>query len=232
MEGNNGNAPRDPQLNEETERQISEIEEKVVKKKSGFWKEVKEWAVALIVAVLVVFVIQTFLFRIIRVDGHSMDSTLADGERLFVTVTDVKFGDVARDSVVICHYPNRYNNFLGFIPMKTYFVKRVVGVPGDTVYRKNEVTHVVYEKDGQTVDEMLDERYAEYFPNGSPDDYDPYVLGENEYFVVGDNRYNSHDSRDWKDDDPDMDVGPITKDMIVGHVRQVLWPLGNWRAVH
>ena len=232
MEGNNGNAPRDAQLNEETERQISEIEEKVVKKKSGFWKEVKEWAVALIVAVLVVFVIQTFLFRIIRVDGHSMDSTLADGERLFVTVTDVKFGDVARDSVVICHYPNRYNNFLGFIPMKTYFVKRVVGVPGDTVYRKNEVTHVVYEKDGQTVDEMLDERYAEYFPNGSPDDYDPYVLGENEYFVVGDNRYNSHDSRDWKDDDPDMDVGPITKDMIVGHVRQVIWPLGNWRAVH
>ena len=65
-----------------------------------------------------------------------------------------------------------------------------------------------------------------------PDDYDPYVLGENEYFVVGDNRYNSHDSRDWKDDDPDMDVGPITKDMIVGHVRQVIWPLGNWRAVH
>ena len=232
MDGNNGNAPRDPQLNEETERQINEIEEKVAKKKSKFWKEVKEWAVALIVAVLVVFVIQTFLFRIIRVDGHSMDSTLADGERLFVTVTDVKFGHVARDSVVICHYPNRYNNFLGFIPMKTYFVKRVVGVPGDTVYRKNEVTHVVYEKDGQTVDEMLDERYGDYFPNGSPDDYDPYVLGEDEYFVVGDNRYNSHDSRDWKDDDPDMDVGPIKKNMIVGHVRQVISPLGSWRAVH
>ena len=91
MEDNNGNAPRDPQLNEETERQINEIEEKVAKKKSKFWKEVKEWAVALIVAVLVVFVIQTFLFRIIRVDGHSMDTTLADGERLFVTVADVRF---------------------------------------------------------------------------------------------------------------------------------------------
>jgi peptide/nickel transport system substrate-binding protein len=90
----------------------------------------------------------------------------------------------------------------------------------------------VYEKDGQTVDEMLDERYGDYFPNGSPDDYDPYVLGEDEYFVVGDNRYNSHDSRDWKDDDPDMDVGPIKKNMIVGHVRQVIWPLGSWRAVH
>ena len=232
MEGNNGNAPQENKLNEEAERQISEIEEKVAKKKSNFWKEVKEWVVALVVALLVVFVIQTFLFRIIRVDGHSMDTTLADGERLFVTVTDVKFGNIDRDSVVICHYPNRYNKFLGIIPMQTYFVKRVVGVPGDTVYRKNEVTHVVYEKDGQTVDEMLDERYGDYFPNGSPDDYDAYVLGEDEYFVVGDNRYNSHDSRDWKDDDPDMDVGPIKKNMIVGHVRQVIWPLGNWRAVH
>ena len=248
MEGNNGNAPQERQINgieankpvegagkqlsEEAEKQISEIEAKVSRKKSTFWKELKEWVVALAVALIVVFVIQTFLFRIIRVDGHSMDSTLADGERLFVTVTDVKFGTIDRDSVVICHYPNRYNKFLGIIPMQTYFVKRVVAVPGDTVYRKNEVTHVVYEKDGQTVDEMLDERYGDYFPNGSPDDYDAYVLGEDEYFVVGDNRYNSHDSRDWNDDDPDMDVGPIKKNMIVGHVRQVIWPLSNWRTVH
>ena len=232
MEGNNGNGPQQTKLNEEAEREISEIEAKVNKKQSKFWKEVKEWAVALIVAVLVVFVIQTFLFRIIRVDGHSMDTTLADGERLFVTVTDVKFGSVQRDSVVICHYPNRYNKFLGLIPMQTYFVKRVVAVPGDTIYRKNEVTHVVYEKDGETVDVMLDERYGDYFPNGCPDDYDAYVLGEDEYFVVGDNRYNSHDSRDWRDSDPEMDVGPISKSMIVGRVRQVIWPLGNWRAVH
>ena len=240
MEGNNGNAPQENKLNEEAERQISEIEEKVAKKKSNFWNEVKEWVVALVVALLVVFVIQTFLFRIIRVDGHSMDTTLADGERLFVTVTDVKFGNIDRDSVVICHYPNRYNKFLGIIPMQTYFVKRVVGVPGDTVYRKNEVTHVVYEKDGQTVDEMLDERYGDYFPNGSPDDYDAYVLGEDEYFVVGDNRYNSHDSRDWNGPDAEGDgndgsaennVGPISKGMIVGHVREVIWPLGKIRSV-
>lgn len=231
MEENNGNAPQQTQLNEEAERQINEIEEKVVKKKSKFWKEVREWAVALVVAVIVVFVIQTFLFRIIRVDGHSMDTTLADGERLFVTVTDVKFGNVERDSVVICHYPNRYNKFLGIIPMQTYFVKRVVAVPGDTVYRKNDVTHVVYEKDGQTVDEMLDERYGDYFRDGGPNDYEAYVLGEDEYFVVGDNRYNSHDSRDWNDAQPNRDVGPITDDMIVGRVRSVIWPLSSIRVV-
>ena len=232
MDGNNGNEQQVQQLQNDTEQEINEIESRVAKKKSKFWKEVKEWIVALLVALVVVFVIQSFLFRIIRVDGHSMDTTLADGERLFVTVTDVKFGSVNRDSVVICHYPNRYNNFLGIIPMKTYFVKRVVGVPGDTVYRENGVTHVVYEKDGEQVDEMLDERYAQYFPYGSPEDYEPYVLGDDEYFVAGDNRYNSHDSRDWKDDDPEMDVGPISKSMIVGHVRQVIWPLSSWRTVH
>jgi signal peptidase I len=231
MEGNNGNAPQENRLSEEAERQISEIEEKVAKKKPNFWKEVKEWVVALVVALLVVFVIQTFLFRIIRVDGHSMDTTLADGERLFVTVTDVKFGSVQRDSVVICHYPNRYNKFLGLIPMQTYFVKRVVAVPGDTIYCENGVTHVTYEQDGETVDKALDERFAQFYVYGSPFDYEPYVLGEDEYFVVGDNRYNSHDSRDWNDSDPSYDVGPISKSMIVGHVRQVIWPLGSIRPV-
>ena len=185
-------------------------------------KETREWVVALAVALIVVLVIQSFLFRVIKVDGHSMDTTLADGERLFVTVYDVRFGEVERGDVVICHYPNR-----GL----TYFVKRVVAVPGDTLYRKNGVTHVVYEQDGQTVDEMLDELVARSYPYGSPNDYDAYVLGDNEYFVVGDNRYNSHDSRDWKDSNDSNDVGPISKGRIVGHVRNVIWPLNALRTV-
>ena len=232
MDGNNENRPQEKPLEAEAEQQINEIENKVARKKSKFWKELREWVVALVVALLVVWVLQTFLFRLIRVDGHSMDDTLADGERLFVTVTDVKFGDVHRDDVVICHYPNRYNYMLGFIKTQTYFVKRVVGVPGDTIYRDKGVTHVVYEQDGQTVDEPLDEAVAMYYAYGSPDDYEAYTLGEDEYFVVGDNRYNSHDSRDWRDDDDSNDVGPISKGMIVGHVRQVIWPLNHWRAVH
>ena len=177
---------------------------------------------ALAVALIVVLVIQSLLFRVIKVDGHSMDTTLADGERLFVTVYDVRFGEVERGDVVICHYPNR-----GL----TYFVKRVVAVPGDTVYRKNGVTHVVYERDGETVDEMLDELAARTYPFGSPSDYEAYVLGADEYFVVGDNRYNSHDSRDWKDSNDSNDVGPISKGRIVGHVRNVIWPLNALRTV-
>ncbi|MBQ6374380.1 MAG: signal peptidase I [Clostridia bacterium] len=201
------------------------------KQKKSAKQEIKEWIVALAVALVVVFVIQTFFFRIIRVDGQSMESTLHDGERLYVDVMSVKFSDsVPRGSVVICNYPNRYTKILG-IKFDTFFVKRVVAVPGDQVYRKNGVTHVVYEMDGVENDVELDSRMALYTPYGSPDDYEPYTLSDNEYFVVGDNRYNSHDSRDWNDSNAVNDVGPISKDMIIGRVREVIWPLGDIRSV-
>ena len=199
--------------------------------KQRIFKEIREWVVALVVALVVVSVIQGFLFRVIKVDGNSMYDTLLDGERLFVSVYDVRFGTVERGEVVICHYPNRSTKILGLINYPTFFVKRVVAVPGDTVYRKNGVTHVVYTQDGETVDEMLDEKEALIYPYGSPSDYEAYVLGEDEYFVVGDNRYNSHDSRDWNDSNSVNDVGPITKSMIVGHVRRVILPISAGRAV-
>ena len=207
-------------------------EEQPEKKKKKSWKqELREWIVALATALIVVFLLQTFLFRIIRVDGQSMETTLHDGERLFVNVAELKFtGHIARDSIVICNYPNRYTQVLG-IRFNTFFVKRLVGVPGDQVYREKGVTHIVYtDENGQKVDNALDDRLALYYVNGSPDDFEPYTLGEDEYFVVGDNRYNSHDSRDWRDDDDSNDVGPISKSMIVGRVQFVIWPLGSVRA--
>ena len=196
------------------------------------WRqELREWAVALGTALIIVLVLQSFLFRIIRVEGQSMETTLHNGERLFVNVAEVRFKDrIPRDSIVICKYPNRYNEVLG-IRFNTYFVKRLVGVPGDTVYREKGVTHVVYtDENGSEVDEALDEQLALYYPNDSPDDYGPYTLGEDEYFAVGDNRYHSHDSRDWRDSDSSKDVGPITKDMVVGRVQEVIWPLNHIRA--
>ena len=200
--------------------------ERRTEKKKKVWKEIREWIVSLAVALLAVMVIRMFLFTLIRVDGHSMDPTLADGERLFVTVADVKFGDVERGDVVICHYPNRG---------RTFFVKRAVGVPGDTVYRENGVTHISYEAIGENgerviIDHALD---ADTSTSSPRDDYGPYVLGDDEYFVVGDNRapYKSHDSRDWNDSDPSNDVGPITSSMITGHVRCVIWPLNSIRTV-
>ncbi len=233
----------EPEKQAEVEKEVAEIEDKVAARKKKVKKEAREWLVALVSAILIVIVIQSFLFRIIRVEGSSMNDTLANGERLFVTVTDVRFGDVQRDQVVICHYPGRYHDWfnLGILKTREYFVKRVVAVPGDTIYCENGVTHVTYEQDGETVDKALDERFAQFYVYGSPFDYEPYVLGEDEYFVVGDNRYNSHDSRDWNGPDVEdgegndgvgtNNVGPISKGDIVGHVRQVIWPLNKIRGV-
>ena len=215
-----------PSVEDVVNETVPGAEEAPRKPKKNWKKELREWIVSLAAALMVVFFIRSFLFQIIRVDGDSMYSTLLNKERLFVTIPDVRLGGVERGDIVICRYPNR-----GI----TNFVKRAVAVPGDTIYRECGVTHVVYQttdENGETVtvDEMLDERYSLYFPLGSSDDYEAYTLGEDEYFVVGDNRYNSHDSRDWNDSDPGRDVGPITKDMIMGKVQCVVWPLSSIRV--
>ena len=190
-------------------------------RKKKILKELREWIVSLAIALLAVVVLRNYVFTLIRVDGESMQDTLLDGERLFVTVADVKFGDVNRGDIVICHYPDRCG---------TFFVKRVVALPGDSIYRESSVTHVVYSDGDAIIDEALDPDYS-IRPLRNGPDYGPYVLGEDEYFVVGDNRYDSHDSRDWNDSDASNDVGPITKDMITGRVRSVIWPPKNIRTV-
>ncbi len=206
---------RENQAEQETvsEEAVESKEEHSAKVRKKVLKEIREWITSLVAAFLIVGVIHFFLFTIIRVDGSSMETTLHSGERLFVTVADVKFGSgVERGDVVICHYPNRGN---------TNFVKRVVAVPGDTIYRENGVTHVIYSVTENGVTKIYDDALE---GSGSRTDMEKTVLGENEYFVVGDNRYNSHDSRS-------DDVGVITKSMITGHVRYVIWPLSDIRTV-
>lgn len=196
---------------EDQQAQADADAERRAKLKQAAKKEIREWIVALVSALVVVLLVRAFLFTVIRVDGSSMYPTLINDERLFVTVADVKLGYVERGDVVICHYPNRG---------RTYFVKRVVGVPGDKVCRYNGVTYV----NGEPLDPLGLAAEARY-------DYDEYTLGEDEYFCVGDNRYDSHDSRDWNDGDVSRDVGPISGDMLVGKVRHVIWPLNAIRAV-
>ena len=174
-------------------------------------KEIREWAVALVTALVVVLVVRTFLFTVIRVDGNSMYPTLLNNERLLVTVFDAKMGNIDRGDVVICNYPGRGSD---------YFVKRVVAVEGDVVQRIQGITFV----NGQPLDPAGLVYEIGY-------DYEPYTLGEDEYFCVGANRYDRHDSRDWNAGDPSRDVGPLDVDMIKGKVRFVFWPLSEFRAV-
>ncbi|MBR5010221.1 MAG: signal peptidase I [Clostridia bacterium] len=222
--------------------------------------EIKDWAVSIIFALVAVYILKTFLVWPIAVSGSSMNPTLEDKERVLVTSYDVRFGSSPkRGDVVICHYPSRTSKWLGIFTVKTDFVKRVVAVEGDTVKRVNGVTYV----NDFALDPRAQTSYSatyvknedgsiSYFINGVQRsltdeqtyrykfDYE-YTLGEGEYFVSGDNRYNSHDSRAWNGPDLPAEpstnqqgtgaVGPITKSMIAGHVRSVIFPFKDGRAV-
>lgn len=166
-------------------------------------QELIEWIVTLAAAIVIALVVREFIFEPVRVDGHSMETTLTDGEVMFVSKMEYMFGgEPERFDVVICHYPERGD---------TNFVKRVVGLPGDTVAINDGYLYVNGEK--------YEEEYLTYRPDYS---MDPYTVPEGNYFVLGDNRSNSNDSHL---------IGPITRDMIVGHVRHVILPIDNWRAI-
>ena len=181
------------------------------KKPVNVKKEILSWILTLGAAVIIALVIRTFLFEPVRVDGHSMDDTLANGEIMFVTKPEYLAGDPQHGDVVICHYPDRGN---------TNFVKRVIGVPGDTLMFVDNVLL----RNG----EVVDEPYLTPSRNQNGFSMLPITLGENEYFVCGDNRDNSHDCRNLTNGIPEA----ITRDMIVGHVRYVFYPFSDARSIN
>ena len=191
------------------------------KPKKTLKQEILSWVYTLAAALVIVIIIRTFFFEPIRVDGQSMCNTLQDGDVVLVTKPEYWDGEYTRGDVIICRYPNRNEkssfslggSFELTFTNHTLFVKRLVGLPGDKVEFRSGVLYIN--------DEMVDESAIDvYIPSSRS--YGPRTLGADEYFVVGDNRGNSNDSRA---------VGPISEDMIVGHVSLVLWPLSNFGTV-
>ena len=201
-----------PIVEEEQLNQPEETEEEKKKKKAEhIKKEIISWILTLGVAVVAALVIRTFLFEPIRVDGQSMCDTLQDGEIMLVTKPEYLLGDPEFGDVIICKYPGRGN---------TKFVKRVLGVPGDEIMI---ISNIVF-RNG----EMISEPYLTASRNDNGFTMAPYKLGEDEYFVAGDNRDNSHDSRNYYNY---YTPSGITRDMIVGKVRCVFFPFGNIRGI-
>ena len=206
------NAAENVQAAEEQNLQPAEETKKGKEKKPvNVKKEILSWILTLGAAVIIALVIRTFLFEPVRVDGHSMDDTLANGEIMFVTKPEYLAGDPQHGDVVICHYPDRGN---------TNFVKRVVGVPGDTLMFVDNV--LIRNR------EVVDEPYLTPSRNQNGFSMLPITLGENEYFVCGDNRDNSHDCRNLTNGVPEA----ITRDMIIGHVRYVVYPFSDARSIN
>ena len=148
-------------------------------------------------------VIRRYVLCFTRIQGRSMLSTLRSGQWAFVTRFDYLFGRPQRGDVVICFYPGRMMKRLPFL--RQMMVKRVVGLPGETVAFEEGVVLI----DGLPLEEpYLDPRHTRRRTTRSL-----ITLGPDQYFVLGDNRDASHDSRA---------VGPLHRRMIVGRVRFLL----------
>lgn len=159
------------------------------------------------IAIAAVFVIRIFLVQPFLVSGTSMSPTFQNGDYVLVDELTYHFQAPQRGQVIVFHDPQDYS---------TYFIKRVIGLPGERIVIKNgNVT--IYNKQHPN-GFMLDETYL---PKGmkTSGNYDV-KLSSSTYFVMGDNRPLSYDSRSW---------GPLPAANIVGVVRVRLWPLNHFR---
>ena len=189
------------------------------KKKKTVKQEVISWILTILSALLIALIVRMFLFEPIRVDGESMRDTLQDGDIVFVSKPAYLRGEFNRGDVIICRYQSRNTqtnlNIGGSFEISftnhTLFVKRLIALPGDILEMRDGAVYV----NGELVDESGINKHSQ----SSESTIVPIVLGEDEFFVMGDNRANSNDSRR---------VGPITRDMIVGHVERVILPLSKF----
>lgn len=149
------------------------------------------------IVVTLAFSIRAFLIEPIRVDGTSMVPTLLENELMLVEKTAYWFGEPVRGEIIICYYPGYLESC----------VKRVIGLPGETVSVVDGAVYINGEK--------LDE--SEYWNLSINGTFEGVKVGRDEVFVMGDNRNGSKDSRN-------SEVGCIPYSEIVGRVRAVIWP--------
>ncbi|MBX6361229.1 signal peptidase I [Pseudacidobacterium ailaaui] len=170
-------------------------------RRSGF----QLWLRDFIVSVMASFFIITFLYQPVRVEGTSMQPELRDQDRLFVNKFAYDIEKISRGDVVVFYYPR---------DLSKSYIKRVIGLPGDDIRIREGRVYV----NGKLLDEP-------YVPRSYRDvrSMGDLTVPPNEYFVMGDHRSISSDSRDF---------GPVPRKLIYGKAAFVYWPADNMGLVH
>src|SRR3989344_7974843 len=158
-----------------------------------------------LVAIVTVLVIRTFLIQPFLVSGASIEPNFSGGDYLIIDEIAYRFREPQRGEVIVFRYLD---------DKKTFFIKRIIGLPGEKIKISNGKVLIFNEenKDGL----ILKEDYipTKEITSGNVD----MVLSETQYFVLGDNRLHSFDSRGW---------GPLPENNLIGIVRLRLWPLNK-----
>jgi signal peptidase I len=164
----------------------------------GILAEFRGWLKDILLAVVIAFLMVVFLYQPVKVEGTSMQPELLDQERIFVNKFVYHFEEIHRGDIVVFWYPKD--------PSKS-FIKRVLGVPGDVVSVRDGQVYI----NGQLVEER-------YVPRGyqDADSYPPVRVREGHYYVLGDHRNASNDSRSW---------GLVPRKYIYGKAVFRYWPV-------
>ncbi len=180
------------------ETEIIETEENKMK---HVLKEILSISIYLLLVFCAAYLIVTYVGQRTQVSGSSMETTLSDGDHLIVDKISYRFEDPERFDIIV--FPYQYDT-------DTYYIKRIIGMPGETVQIDDSGDIYV---DG----ELLEEAYGREVIQNPGRANDPILLGDDEYFVMGDNRNNSSDSRD-------PSVGNIHRKDIIGRAFIRIWP--------
>jgi len=168
------------------------------------WKEVFGWVRDIAIAVILVLLIFNFVGQKTNVVGKSMEPTLYDGDQLVIDKLSYRFGEVERFDIIVFPYEP-----------KLYYIKRVIAMPGEEVKIEEGKVFV----DDQVIDSAYGFDIIREYGNNLP-----IVVPEGEYFVMGDNRNKSSDSRY-------SDVGTIDKEDIIGKAIVRIWPMSTFGAL-
>jgi signal peptidase I len=158
----------------------------------------------------VAFLIRFFIIQPFYISGSSMEPTFHNNQYIIVDQLTPRFNDYHRGDVVVFKYPRN--------PAFQY-IKRVVGLPGEKVEIADGHVVIYNAADPQGI--VVDEPYTN--PPTRPLGKTSFTIPEGSYFVMGDNRPNSSDSRDF---------GPVARNLIVGRVQLVLYPFDQFESVH
>lgn len=167
----------------------------------GIFGELLGWLIYFLIIVALTYLIITYVGQRTRVSGHSMETTLNDGDNLIVDKLTYRFKDPKRFDIIV--FPYKYEE-------NTYYIKRIVGLPGDTVQVIDGYTYV----NGEL---LTSDIYGAEVMEDSGIASSEISLGEDEYFVLGDNRNHSQDSRD-------PSVGVLTREDLLGKAWVRIYP--------
>ena len=168
----------------------------------GILKEVLDWVVFFVILIGLTFLINIYVGQRTYISGPSMQPTLHDGDNLIVDKISYRFTDPKRYDIIV--FPYRYQDDI-------FYIKRIIGLPGETVQIINGYVYI----NGELRE---DEVYGAEVMEDAGIASEPITLGEDEYFVLGDNRNHSSDSRD-------PNVGVLHRDELIGRAWVRIWPL-------